>query len=50
MMKPDNIEQNLKQLADAVGTRDFFVETVMSRIENSSVPNSNETLYLGEFL
>lgn len=42
MMKPDNIEQNLKQLADAVGTRDFFVETVMSRIENSSVQTSTK--------
>ena len=42
-MKPDKqIEQKLEQLADAVGRRDSFVETVMSRIENSSVQPSKK--------
>ncbi|MHC4950959.1 MAG: hypothetical protein ACYTEU_08240, partial [Planctomycetota bacterium] len=42
-MKPDkHIEQKLEQLADAIGRRDSFVETVMSRIENSSVQPSKK--------
>ena len=37
-MKPDNnIEQKLKALADAVGSRDSFVDNVMCRITNSPV-------------
>ncbi|MHC5165415.1 MAG: hypothetical protein ACYSOI_08770, partial [Planctomycetota bacterium] len=43
-MKPDkNIEQNLEQLADAVGSRDSFVNDVMSRIANSPVQSSKKT-------
>ena len=41
-MKSEHIEQNLEQLADAVGGRDSFVNDVMSRIENSSVQPSNK--------
>lgn len=40
-MKPEHIEQKLEQLADAVGTRDSFVNDVMSRIENSPVQPGN---------
>lgn len=36
-MNPEHIEQNLEQLADAVGSRDSFVNDVMNRIENSPV-------------
>ncbi|MHC5181898.1 MAG: LolA family protein [Planctomycetota bacterium] len=38
-----NIEQKLEQLADAVGTRDSFVNDVMGRIENSPVQPSKKT-------
>ena len=42
-MKPEHIEQKLEQLADAVGSRDSFVNDVMSRIENSPVQTSKKT-------
>ena len=42
-MKSDNIEQNLEQLADAVGTRNSFVDDVMIRIKNSSVQLSKKS-------
>ncbi|MHC4989280.1 MAG: hypothetical protein ACYTFX_12430, partial [Planctomycetota bacterium] len=42
-MKSEKIEQNLEQLADAVGNRDSFVSDVMSRIANSPVQPSEKT-------
>ncbi|MDH4203057.1 MAG: hypothetical protein OEV87_09190 [Phycisphaerae bacterium] len=42
-MKPEHIEQNLEQLADKIGTRDSFVDDVMSRIKNSPVQPGKKT-------
>lgn len=43
-MKPDKtIEQKLENLADALGTRDSFVNDVMARIKNSPVQPSKKS-------
>jgi hypothetical protein len=43
MMKPEKIEQKLEQLANALGTRDSFVDDVMSKIESSPVQPSKKS-------